>query len=386
MGSMENRYGLVPPQTGRRKRHAEDGTLGGRYTEVKRNADNVQWDDSQKRILFESEDLESISSDSDSQEVRPGWPPDDMCADSTRCRQSFSEKERQGLQLLSPAVRSKVIKLQRDLEEAKAESRYLRAKPVDSPAVAASHLRFTKTPVPRYDGVSDWDQYREVFEAIVISNGWNDLTAALQLLAHLDGEALNVALLVPEDQRRRPGVLIETLTAHYTSPGRLAQRRRQFEQMTRPPGEDPAVFAIALETLERRAFVDVEPSVRLQLVRDNLESDDSEDDDMLPTEEYWAIPDDGWTLVEKPHAKSRGVRFGNITSYEALHGRVIKERNYYDALDDIVDNSVLLNYQRKVIRNTSTLVEVSPNTGAVSVDVKPAMHVQPDRLTMSPQG
>ena len=270
MGSMENRYGLVPPQTGRRKRHAEDGTLGGRYTEVKRNADNVQWDDSQKRLLFESEDLESISSDSDSQEVRPGWPPDDMCADSTRCRQSFSEKERQGLQLLSPAVRSKVIKLQRDLEEAKAESRYLRAKPVDSPAVAASHLRFTRTPVPRYDGVSDWDQYREVFEAIVISNGWNDLTAALQLLAHLDGEALNVALLVPEDQRRRPGVLIETLTAHYTSPGRLAQRRRQFEQMTRPPGEDPAVFAIALETLARRAFVDVEPSVRLQLVRDKF--------------------------------------------------------------------------------------------------------------------
>ena len=62
MGSMENRYGLVPPQPGRRKRHADDGTLGGRYTDVKRNVDNVQWDDSQKRILFESEDLESISS------------------------------------------------------------------------------------------------------------------------------------------------------------------------------------------------------------------------------------------------------------------------------------------------------------------------------------
>ena len=40
--------------------------------------------------------------------------------------------------------------------------------------------------------------------------------------------------------------------------------------MTRPPGEDPTVFAIALETLARRAFVDVEPSVRLQLVRDKF--------------------------------------------------------------------------------------------------------------------
>ena len=98
MGSMENGYGLVPPQPGRRKRHADDGTLGGRYTDVKRNVENVQWDDSQKRILFESEDLGSVSSSSDSQEVRPGWPPVDMGADSTRCRQSFSEKERQGLQ------------------------------------------------------------------------------------------------------------------------------------------------------------------------------------------------------------------------------------------------------------------------------------------------
>ena len=96
------------------------------------------------------------------------------------------------------------------------------------------------------------------------------MTAALQLLAHLDGEALNVALLVPEGQRRRPGVLLETLSAHYTSPGRLAIYRRQFEQMTRPPGEDPAAFAIALETLARRAFADVDAAVRVQLVRDKF--------------------------------------------------------------------------------------------------------------------
>ena len=139
IGSIGNGYGLVPGQTGRRKRHAEEESLGGGYTEVKRNS-------------LESQDLESISSESDSQEVRPGWPPDDMCADSTRCKQSFSERERQGLQLLSPAVRGKIIKLQRDLEEARAESRYLRAQPVNSPAVAVSAVKFTRTPVPRYDG------------------------------------------------------------------------------------------------------------------------------------------------------------------------------------------------------------------------------------------
>ena len=115
----------------------------------------------------------------------------------------------------------------------------------------------------------------------------------------------------------------------------------------------------------------------------NIESDDSEDDYMLPTEEYWAIPDEGWTLVE-PHAKSRGVRFGQNTSYDALDERVIKEGTCYDALDDIVDNKVLLNYQKKVIRKTSTLVEVSSDARTVSVHVKPAVNKQPDRVIVSP--
>ena len=222
------------------------------------------------RILFESEDPESTLSGSETQETRPGWPPDDMCADSTRYKGSFDDRDREGLRLLSPLFQKKVLKLQRDLEEAKAESRYFRARQVDSPVVTTNRPQFTTTPVPRYDGVSDWDQYRKVFEAIVCSNGWDEMTAALQLIAHLDGEALNVALLVPEGQRRRPGVLVEALSAHHTSPGRLAKHRRQFEQMTRPPGEDPTVFAIALETLARRAFVDVDAVVRLQLVRDKF--------------------------------------------------------------------------------------------------------------------
>ena len=87
IGSIGNGYGLVPAQTGRRKRHAEEGSLGGGYTEVKRNS-------------LESQDLESISSDSDSQEVRPGWPPDDMCADSTRCKQSSVKESVRGYSCL----------------------------------------------------------------------------------------------------------------------------------------------------------------------------------------------------------------------------------------------------------------------------------------------
>ena len=39
-----------------------------------------------------------------------------------------------------------------------------------------------------FRGVSSWDQYRHVFDAIVRSNGWDDDTSALQLLSHLEGE------------------------------------------------------------------------------------------------------------------------------------------------------------------------------------------------------
>ena len=89
-------------------------------------------------------------------------------------------------------------------------------------------------------------------------------------MSHLEGDALNVALLVPESQRVLPGVLVEVLSEHYGSPGRLAEYRRQFERTSRSPGDDPSVFAIELKTLARRALADVNASVRLQLVRDSL--------------------------------------------------------------------------------------------------------------------
>ena len=50
------------------------------------------------------------------------------------------------------------------------------------------------------------------------SNGWDGVTAAPQLLSHLDGDALNVALLVPETQRVLSGVLVRALSEHYGSP------------------------------------------------------------------------------------------------------------------------------------------------------------------------
>ena len=86
-----------------------------------------------------------------------------------------------------------------------------------------------------------------MFEAIVCSNGWDGVTAALQLVFYLEGDALS---------------------EHYGSPGRLYSR--QFERTSRSPGDDPSVFDIDLETLARKAFTDADASVSLQLVWDSF--------------------------------------------------------------------------------------------------------------------
>ena len=101
---------------------------------------------------------------------------------------------------------------------------------------------FTSTRLPRFAEVTSWEQYRQMFDAIAQSNGWGDATAALQLLSHLEGDALNVALLVPEVRRATRTGLVGALTEHYGSPGRLADYRRQLEKTARKEGEDPPFF------------------------------------------------------------------------------------------------------------------------------------------------
>ena len=97
-----------------------------------------------------------------------------------------------------------MVQLQKDIDDYRKELELTRN---HTPAVAPRPPRqsgFTSTPVPRFSGKSKWEKYRQVFEAIICSNGWDDVTAALQLLYHLDGDALNIALLVPESRRVVP--------------------------------------------------------------------------------------------------------------------------------------------------------------------------------------
>ena len=129
------------------------------------------------------------------------------------------------------------------------ENRLLRTPGVQPVVPTPRQAAFTTTKVPWFGGTTSWEQYQQVFDAIVLSNGWDDATAALQLLSHLQGDALNVALLVPMARRTSRKGLVDALSAHYGSPGRLADYRWQFEKTTRSAEDDPSIFAIALETL-----------------------------------------------------------------------------------------------------------------------------------------
>ena len=110
------------------------------------------------------------------------------------------------------------------------------------------------------------------------------------------------------------------------------------------------------------------------------ESDDSEDDETSPTEEYWAIPDDGWTLVERSHGKTRGISDRYRGRTENSDGKLAYVGSRYNKLNDIINTKVLSNYRKEVVQIADTFPETTPDTRTVRVDVKPIVNEQPDRL------
>ena len=202
-----------------RKRRVGGRPSGDQIPEETAIHRNSQWDIPRTRALFTSDGPDSTTSGSDTLESHADRPQGVEYSERlmTEQRQDEGETER----LCSPHMKLEmaVIQLQKGFDDCRTEFEITRKL---TPAVdrrPPRQARFTSTPVPRYSMKSNWEQFREIFEAIVCSNSWDDVTAALQLLSHLDGDALNVALLIPESL---------SLSDHYNSPGRLAEYKRQF--------------------------------------------------------------------------------------------------------------------------------------------------------------
>ena len=78
-----------------------------------------------------------------------------------------------------------VARMQQDLVDLRAENRLLRPPGIPPVVRTPRQVAFTTTKVTRFGGTTSWEQYRQVFDAIVLSNGWDSETAALQLFSHL---------------------------------------------------------------------------------------------------------------------------------------------------------------------------------------------------------
>ena len=64
-----------------------------------------------------------------------------------------------------------VIQLQQEVDDCHTELELARKQTPAAPLRPLRRSGFTSTPVPRYSGESNWEQYREVFKTIVSLNG-----------------------------------------------------------------------------------------------------------------------------------------------------------------------------------------------------------------------
>ena len=188
-----------------RKRRAGDRFAPNSYEEdveedVVRQTEH-RWDTPRKRALFGSDEPDSMTSGSDVVETQDFGLPRDGYPMGAQSGLFIENDSPEAAWSPSQKLEDAVAWLQRDIADYRRELGFAGGQGMAMPPRPKKRSVFTSTPVPRYSGKSSWEQYRQVFAVIVCSNGWDGVTAALQLLSDLDGDALNVALLMPESQR-----------------------------------------------------------------------------------------------------------------------------------------------------------------------------------------
>ena len=130
---------------------------------------------------------------------------------------------------LSPVetLEGTVLEMRRDMENLQTENRFLRTRRIPGPVPLVRQVALTTTKVPGFNGSTSWEQYQQVFDAIALSNGWGDATAALQLLSHLQGDALSVALLLQMPRRSSRKELTHALSVGMALTSRSGTRLDQ---------------------------------------------------------------------------------------------------------------------------------------------------------------
>ena len=105
---------------------------------------------------------------------------------------------------------------------------------------AMKHRRFTNTALPVFSGAECWFQHFHIVQAIMKSNVWPEETAALQLFAHLKGEALNVALLLTREKRESLTGLVSGLSSILPIPWQIGGTEEAVRERVPPSGIGPS--------------------------------------------------------------------------------------------------------------------------------------------------
>ena len=209
---------------------------GDRIAEETDGHGDSRWDIPRKRALFTSDGTDITTFGSNTPESRADRAP--VVEYSERLLTDKRQGEGRTKRPCSSYIQLEmaVSQLQRDVEDCRAERELARNQTQAATNRSQRRSRYTSTPVPRYSGKSDWEQYRAIFEAIVCSNGWDDVTAAL-LPSEWRCTQRGFCCVVP-------GFLLKSLSDHYNSPGRLAEYKWQFQRVVRRPRDDPSIYGM----------------------------------------------------------------------------------------------------------------------------------------------
>ena len=92
------------------------------------------------------------------------------------------------------ALEDTVSRMQRDFEDLQTQNQFLRTPRAPGPVPLVRQAVLTTTKVPWFNGSTSWEQYQQVFDATVLSNGWEDATAAVKAFGDI-GQTVRLRLI-----------------------------------------------------------------------------------------------------------------------------------------------------------------------------------------------
>ena len=109
---------------------------------------------------------------------------------------------------------------------------------------------------PKYDGKTDWGNYRMQFEIVAQLNEWGSVEKAAFLATSLEGSAANILGGIPADRRQDYAVLVAALEMRFGTAIQKELNRVKLRSRRRQRGEPLVEMADDIERLARLAYDD----------------------------------------------------------------------------------------------------------------------------------